>query len=658
MTKKEVEKKEKQINEKVEAKDAPEVNEVSKAKEAPKAKDISETNKDPKAKDNLDVSETKETPKEKEDLKEGASKAKNVIEVPEGSTVKDFAQILGKDPAEIIKSLFNLGEMVTINQALSGEEISIVADELGFEAKLITSAEEEEKELEEMVVEGKTTPRPPVVTIMGHVDHGKTLLLDSIRKTNVVSTEAGGITQHIGAYQIQHKKKDITFIDTPGHEAFTAMRARGAQITDIAILVVAADDGVKPQTVEAVDHAKAAKVPIIVAVNKIDKPEANPEKVRKELSNLELAPEDWGGSTVFVDVSAKKGEHIDELLEMVLLVAEMQELQAVDEGRALGTVIESKVDKGRGPVASVLIKQGVLNVGDNIVGGVASGKVRALFNDQGKKVKDAHPAQPVEIVGFNSLPKAGDIVRVVANEKEAREIAEKRAFKERLIEEKKRSSHLSLEDLHRQIEEGKIKELNLVVKADVQGSIGALKDSLAKIDQEEVRLKVIHSGVGAITETDIMLASASNAIIIGFNVRPDAGAKAAAEKEKVDVRTYNVIYKAIEDISAARIGMLAPTIEEVVQGEATIKELFKVPKIGVIGGSIVNNGIITRNSKIRVIREGVVVQDTTVASLRRFKNDVNEVKEGYECGIGLENFQDIKVGDILEAYIEVEKPRE
>ena len=592
-----------------------------------------------------------------EDVSQEKKQNVKIIEVPEGATVKEFAEITGKDAALIIKALFNLGEMVTINQALSSEEISIVADELGLEAKIITADQEEAAELEQAIDQGKATIRPPVVTIMGHVDHGKTKLLDSIRKTNVVSTEAGGITQHIGAYQVLHNDKPITFIDTPGHEAFTAMRARGAQVTDIAILVVAADDGVKPQTIEAIDHAKAAKVPIIVAVNKIDKPEANPEKVRKELSNLELAPEEWGGSTVFVDVSAKAVQNIDELLEMIILVSEMQELKAVAEGAALGTVIESKIDKGRGPVASVLIKQGILKTGDSVVAGVAHGKVRALFNDQGKKVKQATPAQPVEILGFNSLPKAGDVLKAVETDKAAREIAEKRALKLRLIEERKRS-HLTLEDLHKQIEEGKIKDLNLVVKADVQGSIGALADSLAKIEQEEVRVRIIHSGVGAITETDIMLASASNAIVVGFNVRPDNKAKELAEKEKVDMRTYKVIYQLVEDINAARVGMLAPRIEEIVQGEAIIKETFKAPKIGVIAGCSVNNGLINRNSKIRVVRDGVVIQDSSVASLRRFKNDVNEVKEGYECGIGLDKFQDLKVGDILEAYIEVEKPRE
>ncbi len=581
-----------------------------------------------------------------------------IIEITEGSTVKEFAEIVDKDPAQIIQALFKLGEMVTINQPLSSEEISIVADELGLASKIISAEEEDEKELEEATISGEATPRPPVVTIMGHVDHGKTKLLDSIRKTNVVSTEAGGITQHIGAYQVIHKDKQITFIDTPGHEAFTAMRARGAQVTDVAILVVAADDGVKPQTVEALDHAKAAKVPIIVAVNKVDKPEAKPEKVRQELTQYDLTPEEWGGQTIFVDVSAKAGTNIENLLEMILLVAEVAELKAVADGDAYGTVIEAKIDKGRGPVATVLIKHGTLSVGNNFVAGMAHGKVRALFNDQAKKIKNATPAQPVEILGFNSAPRAGDIFRVVQSDKEAREIAEKRALKLRLIEEKQKSAHLTLEDLHQQIEEGKIKELNLIAKADVQGSIEALKESLAKVDQEEVRLKVIHSGVGAITETDVMLATASNAIIIGFNVRPDANAKEAAEKEKVDIRTYNVIYQAIEDIKAARIGMLAPHIEEVVQGEATVQMTFKVPKIGLIAGCMVNQGLITRNSKIRVIREGVVIQDTTIASLRRFKNDVNEVKDGYECGIGLENYQDLKVGDVLEAYIEVERPRE
>ena len=598
-----------------------------------------------------------EKEKEEEKTDKSSEKKLEIIEIVEGSTVKEFAHTLAKDPAEIIQMLFKLGEMVTINQPLSEEEIIIVSEEVGFEAKIISGEEEEDKELEEVVIEGETKPRPPVVTIMGHVDHGKTLLLDSIRKTNVVSTEAGGITQHIGAYQVDHDKKDITFIDTPGHEAFTAMRARGAEITDIAILVVAADDGVKPQTIEAMDHAKAAQVPIIVAVNKIDKPEAKPEKVRQELSQYELTPEEWGGETIFVDVSAKKNQNIDNLLEMILLVAEVQELKAVPKGNAYGNVIESRIDKGRGPVATVLIKHGTLKIGDSFVAGMASGRVRALFDDQGNKVKEATPAQPIEILGFNSTPKAGDIFRVVETDKEAREIAEKRALKQRLLEEKKKS-HLTLEDLHRQIEDGNIKELNLIVKADVQGSIEALRDSLAKIDKEEVRIKVIHTGVGAVIETDIMLASASNAIVIGFNVRPDAKARDLAEKEKVDVRTYKVIYQVVEDISSARKGLLAPRIEEEIQGEAQVLEIFKVPKIGVISGCKVNNGFVNRNSNIRVIRDGVVIQETKIASLRRFKNDVNEVKEGYECGIGLENFQDLKQGDILETYIEVEKPRE
>jgi len=607
----------------------------------------------------LTPKESEEKPDDKattEKSSEG-SKDKKTIEVSEGATVKEFADLIGQDSAGIIKTLFDLGEMVTINQGLSEEEISILADELGFEAKIVSYEDEDEKELEDKIDEGKAIPRPPIVTIMGHVDHGKTLLLDSIRKTNVVSTEAGGITQHIGAYQVIHNDKKITFVDTPGHEAFTEMRARGAQITDVAILVVAADDGVKPQTLEAIDHARAAKVPIIVAVNKIDKQQANPEKVRQELSKQELTPEEWGGKTVFVDISAKKNQNIDELLEMIILVSEMQELKAVIEGMASGTVIESKIDKGKGPVATVLVKQGRMNVGDVFVAGMAYGKARALFDDVGKKVKEAHPAQPVEIIGFKSLPKAGDVLKVVEDEKKARDIAEKRALRQRLIEEKQKR-HLTLEDLHHEIEEGKIKELNIIVKAGVQGSIEALKKSLSKIDQEEVRLKVIHSGVGAITETDIMLASASNAIITGFNVRPDANAKKLAEIEKVDVRTYKIIYELVEDINSARIGMLKPKIEEVVEGEATVKELFKAPKIGVIAGCAVTNGLINRKSKIRVIREGVVIQDTKVASLKRFKNDVNEVKEGYECGIGLENFQDLKARDIFEAYKEVEKPRE
>lgn len=577
--------------------------------------------------------------------------------VTDGISIKDFSESIDKNPSEIIGLLFQLGEVVTINQPLNEEEMHIIAEEVGIEVKVESPAETEEEEEVEEIPKDKLKPRPPIVTVMGHVDHGKTKLLDAIRKTDVVSGEAGGITQHIGAYQITHKDKKITFIDTPGHEAFTAMRARGAKITDVAVLVVAADDGVKPQTVEAIDHAKAAGVPILVAVNKIDKENANPEKVRQQLSKHELSPEEWGGQTVFVDISAKKGKNIDELIDMILLVSEMQELSAAPDIPARGVVIEAKVDKGRGPVATVLIEQGTLNIGDSVVSGVSFGKVRALFNDKGVKVKQAIPAEPVEILGFDNLPNAGDKLSAVEDERAARDIANKRALKERIIKEREHR-HITLDDLHAKLEEGKLEDLNIVVKADVQGSIEALEDALNKLDQKEVRINMLHSGVGAITETDVMLASASDAILVGFNVRPDIKAKQMAEKEGVDTRTYKVIYQLIEDINAAKVGLLKPTIEEVVQGEAEVRDTFKLPKIGVIAGCFVNHGTVNRNSKVRIIRDGVIINETVVASLKRFKNDVNEVKEGYECGIGLENFQDIKKGDVLEFFVELEKPRE
>lgn len=597
----------------------------------------------------------KEQKTKKIESKESVSKNKQKFTVNENSTVKDFSETIGKNPSEIIALLFQMGEMVTINQVLSKDEMNIIAEELGIEVEFEEKEIEEEEGME--APEGEWITRPPVVTVMGHVDHGKTKLLDAIRKTDVVSGEAGGITQHIGAYQINHNGKKITFIDTPGHETFTAMRARGAKITDIVVLVVAADDGVKPQTIEAIDHAKAAGVPIIVAVNKIDKEGANPDKVRQQLAQHDLSPEEWGGKTVFVDVSAKAAMNIDELIDMILLVSEMGELKAVSETPAQGVVIEAKIDKGRGPVASVLVEHGKLIVGNNIVSGTAHGKVRALFNDRGVKVKEATPSEPVEIIGFTNLPNAGDKLKVVADEREAKSIADQRALKERIIKEKAHR-HITLDDLHAKLEEGKLQELNLVVKTDVKGSIEALQDALGKLDQSEVRIKVIHSGVGAITETDVMLSTASDAILVGFNVRPDIKAKQMAEKEAVDIRTYKVIYQLIEDINSAKIGMLKPTIEEVVQGEAEVRETFKVPKIGLIAGCIVNHGTVNRNAKVRVIREGVVINETVISSLRRFKNDVTEVKEGYECGIGLDNFQDIKIGDVFEFFVELEKPRE
>ena len=499
-------------------------------------------------------------------------------------------------------------------------------------------------------------PRPPIVTVMGHVDHGKTSLLDSIRNTRVTDREAGGITQHIGASEVTVNGKKVVFLDTPGHEAFTEMRSRGAKVTDIAILVVAADDGIMPQTVEAINHSKAAGVPIIIAINKIDKPSANIERVRQELSEKGLLVEEWGGDVIDVPVSAKTGENIDTLLEMVLLVAEMEELKANPDRNAVGTVIESNLDKGRGPVATVIISNGTLKVGDPIVAGSSYGKVRAMINDKGKRIKKAPPSTPVEILGLNEVPNAGDQFVVLASDKAARTIAEKRKEKIR-DEQMKASSKISLEDLFEKMQHGELKELNIIVKADVQGSVEAVRQSIEKLTNEEVSVRVIHGGVGAITESDIMLASASNAIVIGFNVRPSTGANTLVEREKVDMRTYRIIYEAIEDIEKAMKGMLDPEYVEEELGKAEIRLPFKVPNAGMVAGSYVISGKILRNAKARLVRDGIVVYDGTIDSLRRFKDDVKEVATGYECGIGLTNFNDIKEGDIIEAYVikEVER---
>lgn len=577
------------------------------------------------------------------------------VEIPEGATVKEFAEKVGRHPTDVIRMLMRLGEMVTINEPISGEAISVLAEELGLEVHLVTI----EEELEEEILEtgAQIEPRPPVVTVMGHVDHGKTSLLDAIRKTDVVTGEAGGITQHIGAYQVIHDNKKITFIDTPGHEAFTAMRARGAKVTDVAVLVVAADDGVMPQTVEAIDHARAAKVPIVVAVNKIDKSGANPDRVRQGLADYELIPEGWGGDTVFVEVSAKKKTNLNELLDMIQLVADMQELKAPLDVPARGVAIEAKLDKGRGPVATVLVQRGVLRLGDPILAGVAFGRVRAMLDDKSNVVEEAHAAQPVEVLGFSTVPHAGDEFRVVADEKTARQTAEERALKRRLVEAERRR-HVTLDSLADFIREGEIQELNLIIKADTQGSIEALRESLEKLDQREVRIKILHRGTGAISETDVMLASASNAIVIGFNVRPDPKARTMAEKEKVDVRLYRVIYKIVEDINAARIGMLSPVIEEVDIGRAEVRATFKASKIGVIAGCMVTEGEITRDALGRLVREGTIVWDGKIASLRHYKDDVASAKAGTECGMQLENFHDIKEGDVIEAYRKVEKARE
>ncbi|NLT96037.1 MAG: translation initiation factor IF-2 [Clostridia bacterium] len=597
-----------------------------------------------KGKDNKNKNKIRNT---KENIKEFAEVKRHVV--LEGSiSVQDLAHQLGKKATEVIKKLMLMGMMVTINQELDIDTATIVAEEFGATVEVKTSKEEVlfaevEDKPEDLVV------RPPIVTIMGHVDHGKTSLLDKIRETNVIATEAGGITQHIGAYQVEIRGEKITFLDTPGHEAFTAMRARGAQVTDIAILVVAADDGVMPQTVEAIHHAKAANVPIIVAINKIDKPTSNPERVKQELTEYGLVPEEWGGDTIMVPVSALTGAGIDTLLEMILLVAEMAELKANPNRHAKGTVIEAKLDKGRGPVATLLIQTGTLNIGDFLIVGATQGRIRAMFYYKGRKLKSAGPSTPVEILGLSEVPSAGDDFIAVDDEKLAKQVAEKRQ-QEKHHEEITKRAKVSLDDIFAQIQQGEVKDLNIILKADVQGSIEALKQSLEKLSNDEVRVNIIHSAVGGITETDVMLATASNAIIIGFNVRPDSNAKKASEKENIDIRTYRVIYDAIDDVKAALSGLLAPEIKEVELGQAEVRAIFKVPKVGTVAGCYVTEGKITRNAKIRVVRDGVVIHDGELASLKRFKDDVKEVLSGYECGIGIERFNDIKEGDILEAY--------
>jgi translation initiation factor IF-2 len=578
-----------------------------------------------------------------------------VLTIAEGSTVAQFADAIGVPANDVVKKLFMLGNAYTVNQALA----AAMLDKLGEEYGLLVEVKDPGHEHEEEIVDDPAdlVGRPPVVTVMGHVDHGKTSLLDAIRSTGVAATEAGGITQHIGASVVEKNGKHITFIDTPGHEAFTQMRARGANMTDIAILVVAADDSVMPQTLEAIDHARAADVPIIVAVNKIDKDGANPERVRKELSARDIVPEEWGGNNIFVDVSAKQHVGIEDLLEMILLTAEVQELRANPTAPARGVVIEAKLDRGRGPVATMLVQRGTLKVGDAVVAGTAHGRVRALIDPKGKHVHAAHPADPVEILGLSSVPSAGDDFKVVADDRAARQIAEERDLKRRLAAQEPTKTHVTLDDLFARIQEG-VQDLNLIIKADAQGSIEALKDSLAKMDQSEVRLNVLHSGVGAITETDITLADASDAIVIGFNVRPEPKARLLAEQTKVDMRLYRVIYKVMEDINAARVGMLRPTIEEQDTALVEIRELFRVPKIGTIAGCYVQEGEISRDDLVRVVREGLIVFDGKIHSLRRFKEDVRSVKNGYECGIGIADFQDLKEGDLIEAYKKVEIARE
>ncbi|MGD6816127.1 translation initiation factor IF-2 [Metabacillus sp. 113a] len=566
-------------------------------------------------------------------------------------TVGELASKLYKEPSEIIKKLLMLGVMATINQDLDKDTIELIAGEYGVEVEEEILFDVTEFEgYDQTDNEADHTIRPPVVTIMGHVDHGKTTLLDSIRNTKVTEGEAGGITQHIGAYQVEVNDRKITFLDTPGHAAFTTMRARGAQVTDITILVVAADDGVMPQTVEAINHAKAAEVPIIVAVNKMDKPSANPDRVMQELTEHNLVPESWGGETIFVTVSALKGDGIDELLEMILLVSEVEELKANPKLRATGTVIEAQLDKGRGSVATLLVQNGSLKVGDPIVVGNTFGRVRAMVNDIGRRVKEVGPSAPVEITGLNDVPQAGDQFMVFADEKKARQVGEARAQKQQ-VEQRGEKSKLSLDDLFEQIKQGDVKDINLIVKADVQGSVEALASALQKIEVEGVKVKIIHTGVGAITEYDIMLASASNGIVIGFNVRPDTNAKRAADAEKVDIRLHRIIYKVIEEIESAMKGMLDPEFEEKIIGQVEVRQTFKVSKIGTIAGGYVTDGKITRESGMRLIREGIVIFEGDVDVLKRFKDDVKEVSQGYECGITIKNFNDIKEGDIIEAYV-------
>ncbi len=585
------------------------------------------------------------------------------IEIEEPIIVKDFAEILDMTAAQLITELIGQGLMLTQNEEIDFEVAEKIADKLGYKIKLKeVTIEEVEEEIEEEYNldfeddEKDLKPRPPVVTVMGHVDHGKTSLLDAIRDTRVTAGEAGGITQHIGASVVKVGDEDIVFLDTPGHEAFTSMRARGTQVTDIAILVVAADDGIMPQTVEAISHAKAAEVPIIIAINKMDKPEANEDRIKQELTEYDLVPEDWGGDTITMPVSALKGDGIEELLEMVLLVAELKELKANPDRNIVGTIIEAQLDKGMGPVATVLVQKGTLKKGDMVVSGVASGRVRAMFDDKGQEITEAGPSMPAVILGLSEVPDAGDLIYSVKDEKTARTIAEKK--KEFLREEQmKLSKKVSLDDLFDQIQSGEVKDLNIIVKTDVRGTIEAVSQSLMKLEHEEVNINIIHGGVGGITETDVMLAAASNAIIIGFNVRPTLNALEISKEENVDIRTYRVIYEAIEDIKSAVKGMLEPEYKEEVIGRAEVRATFKVPNSGMVAGMYVQQGKITRNSNIRLLRNDVVIHEGEISSLKRFKDDAREIATGYEGGLGIKNFNDIKEGDILEAYIfkEVER---
>ncbi|MDD6772084.1 MAG: translation initiation factor IF-2 [Inconstantimicrobium porci] len=589
----------------------------------------------------------------KDNISLNSDEVSDIIEVDETITVSDLASKLHQPIADVIKNLMLSGVMAAINQEINFEiaekvaqkyNVELVKKEEDLDDRLAEEAQEHEED-----DDANKVKRPPIITVMGHVDHGKTSLLDAIRKSRVTSSEAGGITQHIGAYTVRLNDEKITFLDTPGHEAFTAMRARGAQITDIVILVVAADDGIMPQTVEAINHCKAANVPVIVAINKIDRPGANIDRVKQELTEYGLVAEDWGGDTICVPVSAKTHEGIDNLLEMVLLTAEMLELKANPSRKANGTVVEAQLDKGRGAVATLLVQNGTLHSGDSIIVGSTYGRIRAMFSDSHKKIKNAGPSIPVEILGLSEVPEAGDRFHVVKDEKTARQMAEAR--KQKVREDNLNSSHrVSLEDFYNQIREGTVKELTIIVKADVQGSVEAIKSSLEKLSTDDVKVRVIHGAVGAITETDVTLATASNAVIIGFNVRPDSKAVSAADKEGVDIKTYRVIYEAIEDIKSAMIGMLEPEYKEVIVGKAEVRETYKISSVGTIAGCYVLDGKINRNNDIRVIRDGIVILEGKLSSLKRFKDDVKEVNAGYECGLTIEKFNDIKIGDVIESY--------
>jgi translation initiation factor IF-2 len=590
----------------------------------------------------------------------------NEVIVERGLTARELGPKVNRSAGDVIRFLLLQGEMVTATQSLSDDMIELFAAEIGAQVRLVDAGEEQEAQLQakyfeedEEEREEDLRPRPPIVTVMGHVDHGKTLLLDRIRSTNVVAGEAGGITQHIGAYQVDVNGELITFIDTPGHEAFTAMRARGAVVTDIVVLVVAADDGVMPQTVEAINHAKSAEVPIIAAINKIDRPDADPTRVMQQLSEHGLVPEAWGGDTITVEVSALSGLGVDDLLEQILLVSEVAELRASPEGRARGTVLEAELEVGRGAVATVIVMVGTLRVGDNMVAGAAWGRVKALVDDKGDQIKEAPPSTPVQVLGFSEPPNAGDEFRVTIDPSTARTIGEtrERRFRVQGHAPSPTAPGAKLEDLFEQIQRGESATLNLILKADVQGTLEAITDSLRKLERDEVKLSFVHRGVGGVTENDVQLAAASNATIIGFNVRPDRRAREMAKDQDVEIRTYEIIYKLLEDIESAMVGMLAPEFEEVITGEAEVRQIFRIPRIGAIAGCYVRDGVITRGSKVRFLRDGVIIWKGALATLRRFKDDVREVQSGFECGIGLSNFQDLHDGDIIETYEEREIPR-